>query len=142
MAVLFPTCLHLTRAFTLTSSPTRTLALTSNPNPGRQPAAQPDQAAGGLYLDRGLEDFRAVAEARGLALRRCPQAASAGDGDGSAAVAAAGAGAASQAEGANPLEVGGDAAGSEAEFTWPLEAFADARPFVVELVLSAEAPRT
>jgi hypothetical protein len=45
-------------------------------------------------------------------------------------------------EGANPLEAGGDAAGSEAEFTWPLEAFADARPFVVELVLSAEAPRT
>ena len=105
---------------------------------------QPNQAAGGLYLDRGLEDFRAVAEARGLALRRCPQAASAGDGDGSAAVAAAGAGAASQAEGTNPLEVGGYAAGSEAEFTWPLEAFADARPFVVELVLSvsAEAPRT
>ena len=96
-----------------------------------------------------------MAEARGLALRRCPQAASAGDGDGSAAVAAAGAGAASQAEGANPLEVGGDAApsgsgapvggdaaGSEAGVTWPLEAFADARPFVVELVLSAEAPRT
>ena len=57
-------------------------------------------------------------------------------------MAAAGAGAASQAEGTNPLEVGGDAAGSEAEFTWPLEAFADARPFVVELVLSAEAPHT
>ncbi len=37
--VLFPTCLDLTRTFTLTSSPTRTLALTSNPNPSRQPAA-------------------------------------------------------------------------------------------------------
>ena len=45
-AVLFPTCLHLTRTFTLTSSPTRTLALTSNPKPNRQPAPPPSPGGG------------------------------------------------------------------------------------------------
>ena len=84
-----------------------------------------------------------MAAARGLALRWCPPVPSAGAGAG------AGAGAASQAEAASPPEMGedapemgGDATGRPPEFTWPLEAFADARPFVVELVLSAEAPRT
>ena len=93
-----------------------------------------------------------MAAARGLALRWCPPVPSAGAGAGAAAAAAA----ASQAEAASPPEMGGDApevagdapemggdaTGRPPEFTWPLEAFADARPFVVELVLSAEAPRT
>ena len=87
--------------------------------------------AGGFFLDRGVEDLRAVAAARGLTLRWCPPVPS----------ARAGAAAASQAEAASPPEMGGDATGRPPEFTWPLEAFADARPFVVELVLSA-APRT
>ena len=101
---------------------------------------------GGFFLDRGVEDLRAVAAARGLALRWCPPVPSTGAGAGAAAAAAA---AASQAEAASPPEMGedapemgGDATGRPPEFTWPLEAFADARPFVVELVLSAEAPRT
>ena len=75
--------------------------------------------AGGFFLDRGVEDLRAVAAARGLTLRWCPPE-----------------------MGGDAPEMGGDATGSPPEFSWPLEAFAAARPFVVELVLSAEARRT
>jgi len=96
------------------------------------------RTGGRFFRDRGLEDFRAVAAARGLALRWCPLVPTAG----------AGAGSASQAGVASPPEIAGDAPGSPPEsppvpeFTWPLEAFSDARPFVVELVLAAEAPGT
>lgn len=103
--------------------------------------------ADGFFRDRGVEDFRAVAAARGLALRWCPPVPSAGAGAGAGAGTEAAA--ASEAEAAIPPEMGGDApemggdaTGSPPEFSWPLEAFAAARPFVVELVLSAEARRT
>jgi hypothetical protein len=99
--------------------------------------------ADGFFRDRGVEDFRAVAAARGLALRWCPPVPSAGAGAGTEAAAASEAEAAIPPEmGGDALEMAGDATGSPPEFSWPLEAFAAARPFVVELVLSAEARRT
>ena len=78
------------------------------------------RAAGSRFRDGGVEDFREVAEACGLALRWCPPATTAGVGAGSLP------------------EMAGDTPESPPEFTWPLEAFADACPFVVELVLSAD----
>ena len=93
---------------------------------------------GNRFRDRGVEDFREVAAARGLALRWCPpmpSAASKRECQPEKLVESRTAAETGSQEGSQAV------AGSQLEFTWPLEAFADAHPFVVELVL-AEAPCT